>query len=96
MDSILDSTKDSILSLSINELNHFPPSLIIKKGKWYVQVTIPKELRHLYSGRKQKQISTGTSEKRLAERKVHSITSKIYAEFELKAKQSPWDKLVKE
>ncbi len=96
MDSILDSTKDSILSFSINELNHFPPSLIIKKGKWYVQVTIPKELRHLYSGRKQKQISTGTSEKRLAERKVHSITSKIYAEFELKAKQSPWDKLVKE
>ena len=72
------------------------PTLISKKGKWYVQLTIPKELRHLYPNQKQKQRSTGTTDKTIANKKAHVIASEIYADFESKAMQSPWDNFVKE
>ena len=72
------------------------PTLIFKKGKWYVQITIPKELRHLYPNQKQKQRSTGTTDKTIANKKAHVIASEIYADFESKAMQSPWHNLVKE
>jgi len=72
------------------------PTLISKKGKWYVQITIPKELRHLYPNQKQKQRSTGTTDKTIANKKAHVIASEIYADFESKAMQSPWHNLVKE
>ena len=61
------------------------PTLIFKKGKWYVQITIPKELRHLYPNQKQKQRSTGTTDKTIANKKAHVIASEIYADFESKA-----------
>ena len=80
----------------MNKLTRYPPSLTFKKGKWYVEITIPKDIKHLYSNQKQKQRSTGTADKRIARQKVHDIATKLYAEFELKAKQSPWQTLVKE
>lgn len=51
------------------------------KGKYYVYVTVPKRLEHLFT---QKQIrrSTGTSDRRLAERKQHAIAQEIYQRFD--------------
>lgn len=54
-----------------------PSSLVLRKGKWYVAVTVPKELEAWF---KQKQIrrSTGTIDKTLARQKQHKLTHEIY------------------
>ena len=61
------------------ELPH--TSLVKIKGKWYVNCTIPEDLRPLFKDRKQIRRSTGTADKSLAERRKHSISSEIYEEF---------------
>lgn len=54
---------------------------LTKKKKWYVYVSVPQELREKL-GQTQIRRSTGTSDKKTAERKLHDITAKIYAEFD--------------
>ncbi|AXI53780.1 hypothetical protein C1J05_04045 [Sulfitobacter sp. JL08] len=60
-----------------------PHTTLVKiKDKYYVNCTIPDDLRPFFKGRKQIRRSTGTADKSLAERRKHSISSKIYAEFD--------------
>lgn len=59
------------------------PTLVLTKGKWYVCVTIPPEYRASMKGQKQLKLSTGTSDKALAERllmsKANQLAEKITA-----------------
>ncbi|SIT81147.1 Site-specific recombinase XerD [Yoonia rosea] len=57
-------------------------TLSMNKGKWYVYLTIPQELREHFGGRKQLKRSTGTSDERDARRKQYAITTKLYAELD--------------
>lgn len=57
-----------------------PSTLVFRKGKWYVQVTKPKELR--YGSDKQARKSTGTSDKHEARYMQHQLTQKIYENFD--------------
>jgi hypothetical protein len=60
----------------------YPASSLTKiKNKWYVSVTVPKALEHLFKT-KQIKLSTGTSDKPLAKKIQHSKTSEIYARFD--------------
>ena len=61
------------------ELPH--TSLVRIKNKWYVNCTIPDDLRSLFKDRKQIRRSTGTADKSLAERRKHSISQDIFEEF---------------
>lgn len=62
-------------------------SLVLVKGKWYAQVTIPQPLRAAFNGRVQERKSTGTSDRKDAERRLHSLAAEIYAKFD-KARES--------
>ena len=45
-------------------------TLVLTKGKWYVCVTVPVELRQSFKGQKQIKRSTGTSDKKIAEKRL--------------------------
>ena len=62
--------------------------LVMNKGKWYVQITIPMELREHLGGRKQERRSTKTSDRTIAERKQHRLANEIYKKFD-EAKPKP-------
>lgn len=47
-----------------------------KKGNWYAEMTVPQEARAAF-GHKQFRLSTGTSDRRLAERKLHDLEAKM-------------------
>jgi len=76
-------------------LNYHPSTLILVKGKYSVSVTVPKPLEHLFT---QKQIrrSTGTSDKKLAERKQHAIAQEIYRNFDSESRKDASRKLAEE
>ena len=57
-----------------------PATLALRKGKWYVAVTVPKSLEHLFLT-KQIRRSTGTSDKSLAKLKQHAIAQSIYEDI---------------
>ena len=57
-------------------------TLAINKGKYYVLLTVPAELRKHFNDRKQLKRSTGTSDLRDARRKQHGITSELYAQLD--------------
>ncbi|MFO8125404.1 DUF6538 domain-containing protein, partial [Yoonia sp.] len=57
-------------------------TLSINKGKWYVYLTIPQELREHFSARKQLKRSTGTSDARDARRKQYAITTELYKQLD--------------
>ena len=59
------------------------------KTSWYVFVTKPDTLRKRIND-KQARKSTGTSDKRLAEKLLHSIAEKIYREFDAQLKEDPF------
>lgn len=62
-----------------------PPSslnFLRTKGKWYVYVTIPPELRTAFTGQTQLRRSTGTSDKAIAKTRQHGLAAKIYAQFD--------------
>ena len=67
-------------------LDYHPSTLNRVKGKYYVYVTVPKSLEHLFS---QKQIrrSTGTSDLKLAKQAQHAITQDIYQKLEAEARK---------
>jgi integrase len=56
---------------------YLPSSCTLRKGKYYVSVTVPHEIDSLFST-KQVRRSTGTSDKSLAKQKQHSLTAEIY------------------
>ena len=55
-----------------------PANLVMVKGKWYVQITVPKEHRARVKGKTQLRISTGTSDKKLAEKLCHDKAQELY------------------
>ena len=57
-------------------------TLALNKGKYYVLLTIPQELREHFNGRKQLKKSTGTSDFRDARRRQHSLTTELYAQLD--------------
>lgn len=60
-----------------------PSTLVMRKGKWYVAVTVPKSLEPL-SPQKQLRRSTGTSDTYIAKQKQHGIAQTIYHELRLR------------
>jgi hypothetical protein len=52
------------------------------KGKYYVLLTIPTELRQHFNGRKQLKRSTGTSDLRDAKRRQHGIATELYGQLD--------------
>ena len=63
-----------------------PHYLVLKKGKWYVNVNAPKEISHLYTdGRKR--ISSGTNDRRIANERASEIVDKIMNDFDAKRLQ---------
>ena len=63
--------------------DHPAPSLAKNKGKQYVLLTIPVELREHFNGRKQLKMSTGTSGLGDAKRRQHYISAELYAHLRL-------------
>ena len=57
-------------------------TLALNKGKYYVFLTIPAELREHFNGRKQLKRSTGTSDHRDARRRQYKITTDLYADLD--------------
>lgn len=57
-------------------------TLAMNKGKFYVLLTIPTELRQHFSGRKQLKRSTGTSDLGDAKRRQHNISAELYAKLD--------------
>lgn len=80
---------------TVTILDYHPSTLTAVKGKFYVSVTVPKRLEHLF---KLKQIrkSTGTSDRKLAERKQHAIAQEIYQRFDVEARKEASRKLAEE
>jgi integrase len=62
--------------------NYPKASLVQVKGKWYVQVTVPEELRPAFKDKKQLRLSTGTADRSEAERRLHTKATEIYAKFD--------------
>ena len=55
------------------------------RGKWHVIVSIPAHMRHLYNNtQRDKRFSTKTTDKSTAQRMQHSISQRIYDEFDAK------------
>jgi integrase len=57
-------------------------TLALNKGKYYVLLTIPAELREFFNGRKQLKRSTGTSDLADAKRRQHNISAELYAQLD--------------
>ncbi|SMX23644.1 DUF6538 domain-containing protein [Boseongicola aestuarii] len=55
-----------------------PASLVMVKGKWNVQITVPKEHRAAVKNQKQLRVSTGTTDKKIAERLKHEKAQELY------------------
>ena len=67
----------------------YPASrLTLIRGKWHVIVSIPAQMRHLYGNtQRDKRISTGTTDRGIAERQLHDLSKRIYDELDLKQSQ---------
>ncbi len=57
-------------------------TLAMNKGKYYVLLTIPTELRRFFNERKQLKRSTGTNDLSIARQKQHRIASELYTELD--------------
>lgn len=57
-------------------------TLALNKGKYYVLLTIPADLRRHFNGRKQLKRSTGTSDLGDAKRRQHNIAVDLYAQLD--------------
>lgn len=77
--------------------NYNKPTLRKVSGKesWYVFVTKPEPLRKNPND-KQVRKSTGTSDKRLAEKRTHSVAEAIYQEFDEQLKVDPFRAFVRQ
>ena len=59
-------------------MKHYKPTLkyLHGKGKWYVGMTVPKEVRHILGG--QIRLSTGTSDKNEAQKRLPELAIQLY------------------
>lgn len=64
------------------------------KSSWYVYVTKPDSLRKNPTDRQVRK-TTGTSDKRLAEKLMHSVAEKIYQEFDEQLQDDPFMAFIK-
>jgi integrase len=62
--------------------NYPASTLSLIKGKWYVSVTIPADLRSVFNNRIQVKVSTGTSDKSEASKRQHQKAAAIYSQFD--------------
>ena len=60
-----------------------PSTLVLRKGKWYVAVTVLKSVEGLFS-QKQLRRSTGTSDEKIAANRKHKLTEALYRDMRLK------------
>ena len=72
-----------MIDLPIQCPDMHPSTLVLRKGKWYVAVTVPKSLEGLFS-QKQLRRSTGTSDEKIAANRKHKLTEVLYREIKLK------------
>jgi len=64
-------------------VSEYPATTLAQnKGKFYVLLTIPPELREYFGGRKQLKRSTGTSDIGDAKRRQHNISAELYAQLD--------------
>ena len=70
----MDTTKDTTQ-------DYAEATLVKAKGKWYVSVTVPINLRPYFNDRCQIKRSTGTTDRIAAGQKLHGLASAIYEEF---------------
>ena len=64
----------------VARLNHI-------KGKWYVLVSVPAHLRHLFPNQRDLRRSTGTDDESLAKRKQHALAQEIYDLFDQRQRE---------
>ena len=65
-------------------LRYTPPyKLHLRKGKYYVSVVAPDELKHLYADGRSRR-STGTNDQRIAHERASQIISLILDDFDAK------------
>ena len=64
----------------VARLNHI-------KGKWYVLVSIPAHLRHLFPNQRDLRRSTGTHDESFAKRKQHALAQEIYDLFDQRQRE---------
>jgi len=64
----------------VARLNHI-------KGKWYVLVSVPAHLRHLFPNQRDLRRSTGTHDKSFAKRKQHALAQEIYDLFDQRQRE---------
>jgi len=64
-------------------VSEYPATSLAKnKGKYYVLLTIPAELRQHFGNRKQLKRSTGTSDLSDAKRRQHNISAELYVQLD--------------
>lgn len=64
----------------VARLNHI-------KGKWYVLVSVPAHLRHLFPNQRDLRRSTGTNDESFAKRKQHALAQEIYDLFDQRQRE---------
>jgi integrase len=64
----------------VARLNHI-------KGKWYVIVSVPAHLRHLFKNQRDLRRSTGTHDEGFAKRKQHALAQDIYDLFDQRQRE---------
>ena len=64
----------------VARLNHI-------KGKWYVIVSVPAHLRHLFPNQRDLRRSTGTDDETFAKRKQHALAQEIYDLFDQRQRE---------
>jgi integrase len=64
----------------VARLNHI-------KGKWYVIVSVPAHLRHLFKNQRDLRRSTGTHDESFAKRKQHALAQEIYDLFDQRQRE---------
>jgi integrase len=57
------------------------------KGKWYVIVSVPAHLRHLFKKQRDLRRSTGTNDESFAKRKQHALAQEIYDLFDQRQRE---------
>ena len=66
-----------------NPYYQYPASSVrMVKGKWYVTISVPAHMRHLFSNRRDIKLSTGTTDLKAAQRKQHDLAQQIYNKFD--------------
>ena len=72
------------MSINVNNNSYTYPVARLNhiKGKWYVLVSVPAHLRHLFPNQRDLRRSTGTDDESLAKRKQHALAQEIYDLFD--------------